>query len=55
MKAFSFASPRREAEVLQLLSSQPFATEVLAGGTDLVGRLKSVAALKPLHIELRRP
>ncbi len=52
MKAFSFASPRREAEVLQLLSSRPDTTEVLAGGTDLVGRLKSMVAEPDLVVNI---
>ena len=42
MKAFEYASPRTEAEVLQLLSAEPGATEVLAGGTDLVGLMKKM-------------
>jgi xanthine dehydrogenase YagS FAD-binding subunit len=42
MKAFEYASPRTEAEVLQLLSAEPGTTEVLAGGTDLVGLMKKM-------------
>ena len=42
MKAFEYASPRTEAEVLQLLSAKPGSTEVLAGGTDLVGLMKKM-------------
>jgi len=52
MKAFSFASPRREAEVLQLLDGQWNQTEILAGGTDLVGRLKSMVATPDLVINI---
>ncbi len=36
MKAFEYASPREEAEVLGLLSNRWGQTEVLAGGTDLL-------------------
>jgi xanthine dehydrogenase YagS FAD-binding subunit len=42
MKAFEYASPRTEAEVLQHLSAEPGVTEVLAGGTDLVGLMKKM-------------
>jgi xanthine dehydrogenase YagS FAD-binding subunit len=42
MKAFEYAAPRTEAEVLQLLSDEPGKTEVLAGGTDLVGLMKKM-------------
>ena len=33
MKAFEYAAPRTEAEVLDLLSSEPETTQLLAGGT----------------------
>ncbi len=42
MKAFEYAAPRTEAEILQVLSAEPGATEVLAGGTDLVGLMKKM-------------
>jgi xanthine dehydrogenase YagS FAD-binding subunit len=42
MKAFEYAAPRDEAEVLALLSPQPGKTEILAGGTDLVGLMKKM-------------
>ena len=42
MKAFEYAAPRDEAGVLALLSSEPGHTEVLAGGTDLVGLMKKM-------------
>ena len=42
MKNFEYAAPRTEAEVLQLLSSEPGKVEILAGGTDLVGLLKAM-------------
>jgi xanthine dehydrogenase YagS FAD-binding subunit len=41
MKNFEYASPRSEAEVLTLLSSQPGHTEILAGGTDLIGLMQA--------------
>ena len=42
MKAFEFAAPRSEQEVLELLSEKRGTTEVLAGGTDLVGLMKKM-------------
>ncbi|QDU29331.1 4-hydroxybenzoyl-CoA reductase subunit beta [Anatilimnocola aggregata] len=41
MKNFEYASPRTEAEVLSLLSSQAGHTEILAGGTDLIGLMQA--------------
>lgn len=40
MKAFEYAAPRSEAGVLSVLSGEPGQTEILAGGTDLVGLMK---------------
>jgi xanthine dehydrogenase YagS FAD-binding subunit len=42
MKAFEYAAPRTEAEVLALLSAEPGKVEILAGGTDLIGLLKKM-------------
>lgn len=42
MKAFEYAAPRDEAGVLALLSPEHGQTEVLAGGTDLVGLMKKM-------------
>lgn len=42
MKAFEYAAPREEAEVLDLLSPQWGTTEILAGGTDLVSLMKKM-------------
>ena len=42
MKAFEYAAPESEAEVLELLSHKRGATAVLAGGTDLVGLMKQM-------------
>lgn len=40
MKAFEFAAPRNEGQVVELLAPHWGPTEILAGGTDLVGLLK---------------
>jgi xanthine dehydrogenase YagS FAD-binding subunit len=40
MKAFEYAAPRQESDVLELLSAAPGHTEILAGGTDLIGLMK---------------
>lgn len=42
MKAFEYAAPKSEREVLDLLSPEWGHTEVLAGGTDLVGLMKQM-------------
>jgi xanthine dehydrogenase YagS FAD-binding subunit len=42
MKAFEYAAPRTQAEVLSLLSERRGHTEILAGGTDLVGLMKQM-------------
>jgi xanthine dehydrogenase YagS FAD-binding subunit len=44
MKAFDFASPECEADVLELLSGELGQTEILAGGTDLVPLMKKMLA-----------
>jgi xanthine dehydrogenase YagS FAD-binding subunit len=44
MKAFDFASPVCEADVIGLLSAEPGQTEILAGGTDLVPLMKKMLA-----------
>jgi xanthine dehydrogenase YagS FAD-binding subunit len=41
MKNFEYAAPRSEAEAISLLSSQPGHTEILAGGTDLIGLMEA--------------
>lgn len=40
MKNFEYAQPRTEEDVLELLSSAAGKTELLAGGTDLIGLMK---------------
>src|SRR5262245_18141823 len=42
MKAFEYAAPQSEHEVLELLSHERGATAVLAGGTDLVPLMKKL-------------
>jgi xanthine dehydrogenase YagS FAD-binding subunit len=42
MKAFEYAAPREEAEVVDLLSPHWGQTEILAGGTDLLGLMKKM-------------
>jgi xanthine dehydrogenase YagS FAD-binding subunit len=42
MKDFEYASPRSETAVLELLSREPGHTEILAGGTDLVGLMRKM-------------
>ncbi len=42
MKNFEYAAPRSEAEAAQLLSPRRGVTEVLAGGTDLIGLMKKM-------------
>lgn len=42
MKNFEYAAPRTEAEAISLLSAEPGVTEILAGGTDLVGLMKKM-------------
>jgi xanthine dehydrogenase YagS FAD-binding subunit len=42
MKEFEYAAPRSETEVLELLSPEWGQTEILAGGTDLVGLMKKM-------------
>jgi xanthine dehydrogenase YagS FAD-binding subunit len=42
MKSFEYAAPRSEVEALEVLSAEPGRTEILAGGTDLVGLLKKM-------------
>ena len=42
MKNFEYASPTTEAEVLMHLRAWPGETELIAGGTDLVGLLQKM-------------
>jgi xanthine dehydrogenase YagS FAD-binding subunit len=42
MKAFEYAAPREEGEAVGLLASRWGSTEILAGGTDLLGLMKKM-------------
>lgn len=42
MKSFAYAAPRTEQGVLGLLSAEWGSTEILAGGTDLIGLMKKM-------------
>lgn len=42
MKAFEYAAPRTEGDVVSLLASQWGRTEILAGGTDLIGLMRKM-------------
>ena len=54
MKNFEFAQPKTEAEALELLSSQPGHTELLAGGTDLVGLMKRMVVTPERVVDIGR-
>jgi xanthine dehydrogenase YagS FAD-binding subunit len=54
MKAFEYAAPRSEREVLELLSAKRGDTEVLAGGTDLVGLMKKMIVTPERVVSLSR-
>lgn len=51
MKSFAYASPTTEGEVLSLLA-EPGQTEILAGGTDLVGLLKKMILTPDLVVNI---
>ena len=52
MKAFDYAEPRTEAEVVSLLEQHAGRAEVLAGGTDLVGLMKKMIATPDLVVNI---
>lgn len=54
MKAFEYAAPRSEQEVLELLSAERGKTEVLAGGTDLLGLMKKMIVTPERVVSLRQ-
>jgi xanthine dehydrogenase YagS FAD-binding subunit len=54
MKAFEYAAPESEQEVLELLSAQRGKTEVLAGGTDLIGLMKKMIVTPDRVVSLGR-
>lgn len=49
MNNFQYAQPRSEPEILEALAAFPGETEVLAGGTDLVGLMKMMV-VKPRRV-----
>lgn len=51
MKSFAYASPTTEGEILSLLA-EPGETEILAGGTDLVGLLKKMIIRPDLVVNI---
>jgi len=54
MKAFEFAAPRSEQEVLELLSAGAQKTEILAGGTDLIGLMKKMIVTPDRVVSLKQ-
>ncbi|HVX59178.1 MAG TPA: FAD binding domain-containing protein [Pirellulales bacterium] len=42
MKAFDYVAPDHEAEALEMLAAEPGGSEILAGGTDLIGLMKQM-------------
>jgi xanthine dehydrogenase YagS FAD-binding subunit len=54
MKAFEYAAPRSEEEALSLLSPERGKTEVLAGGTDLIGLMKQMLVTPDRLVSLGR-
>jgi xanthine dehydrogenase YagS FAD-binding subunit len=54
MKAFEYAAPRSEEEVLELLAHQRGKTEILAGGTDLIGLMKQMIVTPDRVVSLKQ-
>ncbi len=54
MKAFEYAAPRSEQEALEFLSADRGRTEVLAGGTDLLGLMKKLIVSPERVVSLRQ-
>ncbi len=54
MKAFEYAAPRSEEEALELLAPEPGTSEVLAGGTDLLGLMKKMIVTPSRVVSLSR-
>jgi len=52
MKNFEYASPTTEAEVLEHLRAWPGETELIAGGTDLVGLLQKMVIMPERVVNL---
>ena len=54
MKDFEYAAPTSEREVLELLSAERGQTQVLAGGTDLIGLMKKMIVTPDRVVSLSR-
>lgn len=54
MKAFEYAAPRTEEEALELLSAERGKTEILAGGTDLIGLMKKMIITPDRVVSLKQ-
>ncbi len=54
MKNFEYAQPTSEAEVLDLLAAASGSTELLAGGTDLIGLMKQMVVNPDRVIDVTR-
>lgn len=54
MKAFEYAAPRAEDEVLELLSDRTGEVEILAGGSDLVPLLKKMVVAPERVVNIMR-
>lgn len=54
MKAFEYAAPASEQEALELLSAASGTSEVLAGGTDLIGLMKKMIVTPDRVVSLGR-
>ncbi len=54
MKAFEYALPETEQEAVELLAGPRGQTEVLAGGTDLVGLMKKMIVTPERVVSLSR-
>jgi xanthine dehydrogenase YagS FAD-binding subunit len=52
MKNFEYAQPQSETEVLEVLASANGSTELLAGGTDLVGLMKKMIVTPDRVVDL---
>ncbi len=52
MKNFAYAAPRTESDLLDVLQQSDGATQFLAGGTDLVGLMKSMVERPDLVINI---
>ncbi|MGH9435788.1 MAG: FAD binding domain-containing protein [Terriglobia bacterium] len=54
MERFAYASPENRKEAVKLLAAEWGQTEVMAGGTDLIGRMKDFVSTPRLVVSLKR-